>query len=45
MEGRELPPRKRVVIPRYSEKSANKSKEKRKTSIFAPRPREVPQGG
>jgi cell division protease FtsH len=45
MEGRELPPRKRVVIPRYSEKSAAKAKEKRKTSIFSPRPREVPQGG
>jgi len=44
MEGRELPPPKRVIIPRYSEKAA-KAKEKRKTSIFAPRPREVPQGG
>jgi cell division protease FtsH len=43
MEGRELPPRQRVVIPRYSEKS--RLKERRKSSIFQPRPREVPSGG
>ncbi|MCS6856732.1 MAG: ATP-dependent zinc metalloprotease FtsH [Sandaracinaceae bacterium] len=43
MDGRELPPRKRVVIPRYSEK-ANKAKERKKTSIFQPRPRELPSG-
>ncbi len=44
MTGRELPPRQRVVIPRYSEKS-QKAKQARKTSIFQPRPREVPSGG
>ena len=44
VDGNELPPRQRVVIPRYSEKAA-KAKEKRKTSIFQPRPREVPTGG
>ncbi|HEY8428711.1 MAG TPA: ATP-dependent zinc metalloprotease FtsH, partial [Sandaracinaceae bacterium] len=44
MEGRELPPRQRVVIPRYSEK-ARQQKERRKASIFQPRPREVPSGG
>ena len=44
IEGRELPPRVRIVIPRYSDKKAS-AKEKRKTSIFQPRPREVPQGG
>ena len=43
VEGRELPVRERVVIPRYSEKAA-KAKEKRKASIFQPRPREVPTG-
>jgi len=44
MAGRELPPRTKIVIPRYSEKSA-KAKPARKTSIFQPRPREVPSGG
>jgi cell division protease FtsH len=44
MEGRELPTRQRIVIPKYSEKAA-KAKEKRKASIFQPRPREVPTGG
>jgi cell division protease FtsH len=44
IEGRELPVREKIVIPRYSDKSA-KAKEKRKTSIFQPRPREVPTGG
>ncbi len=43
MENRELPPRQRVVIPRYSDKAA-KAKEKRKASIFQPRPREIPSG-
>jgi cell division protease FtsH len=43
MEGRELPARQRVVIPRYSDKAA-KAKEKRKASIFQPRPREIPSG-
>jgi cell division protease FtsH len=44
MAGRPLPPRQKIVIPRYSEKAA-KAKEKRKASIFQPRPREVPTGG
>jgi cell division protease FtsH len=44
MEGKELPPRDRIVIPRYSEKT-QKQKERRKSSIFQPRPREVPSGG
>ncbi len=44
MEGRDLPPRERVIIPRYSEKS-RQSKDRRKSSIFQPRPREVPSGG
>jgi cell division protease FtsH len=43
MTGQELPPQKQIRIPRYSEKRAQK--EKRKTSIFQPRPREVPSGG
>ncbi|MGF1465669.1 MAG: ATP-dependent zinc metalloprotease FtsH [Sandaracinaceae bacterium] len=43
MEDRMLPPAKRVHIPRYSEK--RQQKEKRKGSIFQPRPREVPSGG
>ncbi|MEC7519590.1 MAG: ATP-dependent zinc metalloprotease FtsH [Myxococcota bacterium] len=44
LEGRELPPAERVHIPRYSEKQ-RQSKERRKSSIFQPRPREVPSGG
>ncbi len=44
MAGRELPARQRVIIPRYSDKAA-KAKEKRKASIFQPRPRELPTGG
>ncbi|MBN8610907.1 MAG: ATP-dependent zinc metalloprotease FtsH [Deltaproteobacteria bacterium] len=43
MDGRELPARQRVVLPRYSDKAA-KAKEKRKASIFQPRPREIPSG-
>jgi cell division protease FtsH len=43
MEGRELPERKRIEVPRYSEKS-RKRREKRKEPIFQPRPREVPTG-
>jgi cell division protease FtsH len=43
LEGRELPARQRIVIPRYSDKAA-KAKEKRKASIFQPRPREIPSG-
>ncbi|AKF07605.1 ATP-dependent zinc metalloprotease FtsH [Sandaracinus amylolyticus] len=41
MAGQPLPPRQKIVIPRYSEK-AQKAKQQRKTSIFQPRPREVP---
>ena len=41
MAGLPLPPRQKIVIPRYSEK-AQKAKQQRKTSIFQPRPREVP---
>ncbi len=45
MEGRELPERKRVVIPTYAEKKKQaKDGKDRKGSIFQPRPREVPQG-
>jgi cell division protease FtsH len=43
MEGQVLPERKRIEIPRYAEKH-RKSKDKRKASIFSPRPREVPSG-
>jgi cell division protease FtsH len=43
MDGQPLPERKRIEIPRYAEKS-RKSKDKRKASIFSPRPREVPSG-
>ena len=43
LEGRELPDRQRIIIPRYSDKAA-KAKEKRKASIFQPRPREIPSG-
>jgi cell division protease FtsH len=43
MEGRELPERRRVEIPSYSEKHRRR-KEKRKDSIFHARPREVPSG-
>jgi len=44
LDGRDLPPVKKVVIPSYSEKQ-RQSKERRKSSIFQPRPREVPSGG
>jgi cell division protease FtsH len=43
MDGLVLPERKRIEIPRYAEKH-RKSKDKRKASIFSPRPREVPSG-
>jgi cell division protease FtsH len=43
MEGRPLPERQRIVIPSYAEKG--RRKEKRKSTIFTPRPREVPSGG
>jgi cell division protease FtsH len=44
MEGRPMPPRERVNIPTYADKR-NEAREKRKGSIFQPRPREVPSGG
>ncbi|MCS6797981.1 MAG: ATP-dependent zinc metalloprotease FtsH [Myxococcota bacterium] len=47
LEGRELPPRQKIEIPTYAEKlrKAREQKERRKQSIFQPRPRELPQGG
>ncbi len=44
MQGIPLPQRERIVIPSYADKQ-RKEKEKRKGSIFQPRPREVPSGG
>ncbi|MCB9593603.1 MAG: ATP-dependent metallopeptidase FtsH/Yme1/Tma family protein [Sandaracinaceae bacterium] len=44
MNGRDLPERTYVRIPTYSEKAKEK-KDRRKGSIFQPRPREVPSGG
>ena len=44
MDGQPLPEKERVVIPSYAEKH-RKSKDKRKSSIFTPRPREVPSSG
>ena len=41
LEDRELPPPEQIIIPSYAEKRAE-AKEKRKGSIFQPRPREVP---
>jgi cell division protease FtsH len=43
MEARPLPERQRIVIPSYAEK--HRRKEKRKSTIFTPQPREVPSGG
>ncbi len=43
MEGRDMPARDRTVIPTYADKR-NEAREKRKGSIFQPRPREVPSG-
>ena len=44
MKGDDLPPQERIVIPSYAEKR-REAKEKRKGSIFQPRPREVPSAG
>lgn len=44
LEGRELPPAEMVSIPTYSDKRKD-AKDKRKGSIFQPRPREVPSAG
>ncbi len=43
MKGEPMPQRDRVVIPSYSDK--RDSKDKRKNSIFQPRPREAPSAG
>ncbi|MDD9942643.1 MAG: ATP-dependent zinc metalloprotease FtsH [Myxococcales bacterium] len=43
MEGEPLPERKQVVVPSYAQKQ--RDKDKRKGSLFQPRPREVPSGG
>ncbi|HMI93192.1 MAG TPA: ATP-dependent zinc metalloprotease FtsH [Polyangiales bacterium] len=43
MQGQPLPERTRIVIPSYAEK--HRRKEKRKSSLFTPRPREVPSSG
>ncbi|MFO0693114.1 MAG: ATP-dependent zinc metalloprotease FtsH [Polyangiales bacterium] len=44
MRGEPLPERERIVIPTYAEKRKD-GKDKRKGSIFQPRPREVPSVG
>jgi len=44
MQGIPLPTRERVIIPTYADKQ-RKEKDKRKGSIFQPRPREVPSNG
>jgi cell division protease FtsH len=44
LNGEPLPDRTRVIIPSYADKS-RQGKEKRKGSIFQPRPREVPSEG
>ena len=44
MNGEPLPPRERVVIPSYADKRKEEG-DKRKGSIFQPRPREVPSAG
>ena len=44
MAGRELPPPVIVSVPTYAEKR-RESEEKRKGTIFQPRPREVPSAG
>jgi cell division protease FtsH len=43
MEGEPLPEKKQVVVPSYADKQ-RRGKEKRKGSLFTPRPREVPSG-
>ena len=44
LRGEDLPPPERVIIPSYADKR-REAKEKRKGSIFQPRPREVPSAG
>ncbi len=43
-DGREMPPAERIIILSYDEKKKDE-KDKRKGSIFQPRPREVPSAG
>ncbi len=42
MNGDDLPPRERVVIPSYADKRREAKEKRNKGSIFTPRPREVP---
>ena len=44
MEGRELPPSHRVVIPTYADKR-KKDDDRKKGSIFQPRPNPEPSAG
>ncbi|MCG8553964.1 MAG: ATP-dependent zinc metalloprotease FtsH [Proteobacteria bacterium] len=44
MSGQPLPTRERIVIPSYAEKQKQARDKHRKSSIFQPRPREVPSG-
>ncbi len=44
IDGKPLPPPERVIIPSYADKRRD-AQEKRKGSIFQPRPREVPSAG
>jgi len=44
MQGQPLPDRQRIIIPTYADKRKD-AREKRKGSIFQPRPREVPTAG
>jgi len=44
MRGEVLPERQRIIIPTYADKRKD-AREKRKGSIFQPRPREVPTAG
>ena len=44
MKGEPLPPRERIVIPSYADKR-REAKEKRKGSVFQPRPQEIPSAG
>jgi cell division protease FtsH len=45
MEGRPLSAQRRIVIPTYAEKQKKEKDKRPATSIFQPRPREIPSGG
>lgn len=45
MNDRPMPPREKIVIPSYADKTKARDKKKTPSSIFQPRPREVPSGG